>query len=466
MFERKMADYELFIKECDDSICLKKPEKHFHCQYCSFLCEHLWRTKRHIQMCHISRAISFNNEVVYPCKIKHLDITNVTRLHYHCPVYDVTVYDGKPFREHLKTHAKTSTTCPSSTANDAIVNKKLETELNIMEELKDQSTRNNPTMKKCDICNKLMHAKSIVRHKRDVHDTSSIPDCVCVDDMKGIFFVRKYFAKRGVPYRTHVQKLIKPDVFSISCEMDACIDYMNVAKRSGMPITECIHLQQCSKSPLYVPKKVLSFNTLENLSGKGQLKILSDQTISNCKKLHQIAAKGDTHLIVAVGIDDRFIHFSVMDEGIHYYAKLGRVTVVADMHKGYLDCSCCSRNRGCLHKGICKWYLHEAGKLENLGVNNLVKEDDGITVDDDNDVNTCYVSGASSSLKTYPPTDPKVITKMCEYLRQQKKIPMAFEPPAEATIGSKKNFFPEKLSVLFAKWLLMNQQLLLSRLLF
>ena len=74
-----------------------------------------------------------------------------------------------------------------------------------------------------------------------------------------------------------------------------------------MPIAECIHMRQCSKSLLYALKKVLSFNTLENLSGKGQLKILLDQTISKYKKLHQIAAKGDTHFIVAVENDDRFM---------------------------------------------------------------------------------------------------------------------------------------------------------------
>ena len=72
------------------------------------------------------------------------------------------------------------------------------------------------------------------------------------------------------------------------------------------------------------------------------------------------------HLIVAIKDGDRFMHFSVFDGGVHYYAKLGQATVTADLKQGTLDSCCCLRKRGCVHKAVCKWYLILEGMLKKF----------------------------------------------------------------------------------------------------
>ena len=158
----------------------------------------------------------------------------------------------------------------------------------------------------------------------------------------------------GILYRSHVKKMCNGNCFHSECEGDACTGYMKVAKRSGMPSFESIHLQQCNEAYTIAPKQTLSLDSLKDLSGNGQLKLLSDSTISRRGALQESAKKEQSNLLVAVHDSERFIHFSVLDNEVHYYAKLGRVTVTADMLNGYLDCSCCARRLGCVLKAICK----------------------------------------------------------------------------------------------------------------
>ena len=75
------------------------------------------------------------------------------------------------------------------------------------------------------------------------------------------------------------------------CEKESCADYMNLAKRPGMPTVECIHLQLCSKCPQYIEEADLSLGSLKHLSGKGKVKLLSDQTVWMRKQLLQKCEK-------------------------------------------------------------------------------------------------------------------------------------------------------------------------------
>ena len=161
-------------------------------------------------------------------------------------------------------------------------------------------------------------------------------------------------------------------------------------------------------------------NSLKDLSGDGQLKLLSDSTISRCGALQESAKKEQSNLLVAVHDSERFIHFSVLDDGVHYYAKLGRVTVTADMLHGYLDCSCCARRRGCVHKAIFKWYLHESKLLNKLLGDNEQSEEEHQVHEDEPD--------RESEIKINSSENPHIIEKMCENLLEKKKIPLNFEP--------------------------------------
>ena len=208
--------------------------------------------------------------------------------------------------------------------------------------------------------------------------------------------------------------------FHSECEDDACTDYMKVAKLSEMPSVECIHLQQCNEAYTIAPKQTLSLDRLKDVSGDGQLTLLSDSTISRCGALQESEKKEQSNLLVAVHDGERFIHFSVLDDGVHYYAKLGRVTVTADMLHEYLDCSCCARRRGWVHKAICKWYLHE-NKLLNklLGDNEQSEEQDQVHEDEPD---------RECEIKINLSENPHIIEKMCEYLLEKKKIPLNFDP--------------------------------------
>ena len=127
-----------------------------------------------------------------------------------------------------------------------------------------------------------MHTKSPKRHCMLMHNTILKPRAVCVDENQGIFFVHKH-QKGGIKYRTHVQKYVGPNSVTTQCEETSCNEYMKVAKRSGMLTVECSHLQDCSRFPEYVEKKVLSYDCLNNLSSSGEYKNLRDETISIAK---------------------------------------------------------------------------------------------------------------------------------------------------------------------------------------
>ena len=208
----------------------------------------------------------------------------------------------------------------------------------------------------CSLCNLTMHPKSLNRHLKKMHDTEFTPSCICVDESGELYFVRKSM-KGGIVYRTHVQTKVSADFATMLCEEESCVDYMNLAKKSGMPTVECIHLQLCSKCAQYTQEADLSLGSLKHLSGKGKVKLLSDQTIWMCKQLYESAKSHGARLIVPVQDDDHYINMSIFDGNTHYYAKLGRAKVTADIRQGTLDCCCCSRKRGCFIKqyanGIC-----------------------------------------------------------------------------------------------------------------
>ena len=122
-----------------------------------------------------------------------------------------------------------------------------------------------------------------------------------------------------------------------------------------------------------------------------------------------------SNLIVAINLSNRFIHFSVLDDSIHYHSRLGRVTVTADMVKDYLDCSCCSRSRGCVHKGISKWYLPENNLLKEF-LSGVSQNDEPFAMEEQQTTNT------KQQNTVYPPKSSEVFEKMCQYLLDKKKF--------------------------------------------
>ena len=114
----------------------------------------------------------------------------------------------------------------------------------------------------------------------------------------------------------------------------------------------------------------------------------------------------------------------MFDNVVHYYAKLGRVAVTADMLNGFLDCNCCSRKRGCIHKAVCKWFFYENIMLNNF----LDNKEQEISAKKDFSNASDKSEEEAKSTQFYPPKKPEIIKKMCNYLLNLKKIPLLFQP--------------------------------------
>jgi len=83
-----------------------------------------------------------------------------------------------------------------------------------------------------------MLRRSIPRHCMEKHTEEIVNASSCVDDIKGIYRVRKY-THGGVGYPCHVKKIFRPssnEEFVLECEEQSCMDILNVAWSSGFNI--------------------------------------------------------------------------------------------------------------------------------------------------------------------------------------------------------------------------------------
>ena len=162
--------------------------------------------------------------------------------------------------------------------------------------------------KACHVCGKEMDPRSIQRHLKGVHG-AELTTSVCVDEVRGIFMVRKS-SNGGAGYPVHVQKSVAgPLVSKPFCEDDWCRIYMDTAWRSGMNAVECRHLQQVGIGSEYRKTVKLSETFLLDLSSDGPYKMLKRERIQECLSLLQDAASHNAELIVSFPDGEWFIHF-------------------------------------------------------------------------------------------------------------------------------------------------------------
>ena len=91
------------IRQCSSN-CYQDNKLHFHCNFCNYsiTSNSYSLAKRHALQAHASRAVQFQEELCFPCKIDHATSGQCKRAHYHCPVYQKTVINQQRFRQHLK----------------------------------------------------------------------------------------------------------------------------------------------------------------------------------------------------------------------------------------------------------------------------------------------------------------------------------------------------------------------------
>ena len=226
----------------------------------------------------------------------------------------------------------------------------------------------------CPECSKgYPNNKALQRHVRDQHRRKLEPAVgpgrhlkgICVDFERGIFMISRTFSGTMHPihciHKTHTPHDAKP--VPSSCELNECMDAARVARQSGHPAFECIHLQSAQYAlPFKIPV-VLRDNSLEEIAG-GELKWITEKQKQALLSHRQKACDADSPLVVRFEHEDsaqseRLVYLSVYDGGVHYWSRFGRVVVSYDTQAAKWSCECCRAKVSCIHKAVSKWYLYQ-----------------------------------------------------------------------------------------------------------
>ena len=413
-------DYQDYFINCSKFTlpCKNTCVLHKHCKLCGKSFDSQYKCRRHFKEAHLNRVIVVNGQSCFPCKLNHGD-SGCGRAHYHCPKCKKTMINRNRFLKHYENHFSEKEI--KSSATPLLEEKESSATTEVIEEPKPK--RQKSERKECPTCKKVMDVRSLPRHQRDIHK-KIIPTNVCIDETRGIYMVRKN-SHGGVSYPLHVRKCVwSPSEESGNknpfCESNSCRDYMEVTWRSGMNAMECHHIREVGVKTMYKEKVQLRRSDLDDLSCEGEFKMIKEERINQCISLLQAASENNADLFVSFEDGERYIHFSVCDGGVHYYSKLGRVIVTCDLKNGQLDCGCCRRKRGCVHKAVCLWYLRSVDKLERF---RSFRGDDNSNDIGDESAET-DASFDNSGL-FYPPTDERMVANMCKYLKANKRIPMS-----------------------------------------
>ena len=447
----EQSGFEDYFHNCSDTkMDCDLSNKHKHCKLCNKTFTTPFRRKRHFIQSHVNRAVPYHGKSCYPCKLSHDNLGKSERFHYHCPVCQCTILNQEPFIKHLKLHDSKE---PPKIHGDCEMDTKSDSNEIVTDDEEDGSSADHekysddgsiisrraiPEMKECSICGKSMRQKSLARHYRDIHDKEIVRVATCVDEDNGIFLVRNS-SRGGVGYPVHVKKVMGSENAGIQCEKSECMDYMQVAWRSGITTAECKHLQEVGKNPVFPESITLSSETIEDLSPSGEYRMLTEERITECKELQFEARRKNCECIVSMTDGTRFIHLSVFDGNVNYFSKFGRVIVTADVENGTLDCRCCRRRRLCIHKSICYWYFRQENLLDAF-------RDQSTEIEDDEPAEEDFLTPQlQSANQIYPPNDPSIVAKMCRYLHSYKRIPLFdANPKNKVTTAFCRKFIPKE----------------------
>ena len=149
--------------------------------------------------------------------------------------------------------------------------------------------------------------KALQRHLRDQHKRKLEPVVgpgrhlkgICVDFERGIFMISRTFSRTMHPIH-FVHKTHTPHdaiLATSSCEINECMDAARVARQSGHPAFECIHLQSTQYAlPFKIPV-ALRDDALEEIAG-GQLKWITEKQKKSLLTHQQKACEAGSPLAV------------------------------------------------------------------------------------------------------------------------------------------------------------------------
>lgn len=290
----------------------------------------------------------------------------------------------------------------------------------------------------CPECSKCYpNTKALQRHVRDQHKRKVEAVVgpgrhlkgICVDFDKGIFMISRTFS--GIMHPIHCQHKTNAPYDSkpvtSSCEIDECMDAARVARRSGHPAFECIHLQSVQYARPVESPVFLSDESLEEIVG-GRLKWFTNKQKDMCLVHRERAKKDNSPLVVRFPNDaygthsSRTVYLSVYDGAVHYWSRIGRVVVSFDSQTGKWSCRCCRSKVPCIHKAASKWFLYQENKSLIESIPEESEDELEIAAEEADDEIDVTISPNLKPSSVYPPSG-RGVEVMTTYHIQHKRIP-------------------------------------------
>jgi len=223
-----------------------------------------------------------------------------------------------------------------------------------------------------------------------------------VDKKCGIFMCAK--SAQGTQYPVHVLVKVTTTTQEILCEDKECQDVSRVAARSNFAPFQCPHIRSTACAQILPDNPPLQLTSLQQLVDE---KIIKPSTVSSLTDLNEKALKAGSPAVFwwQPSAGQELVYLSVFSDNISYYSSLGRVIVRLNKSNGQLDCACCSRKSGCLHKKICLWFTTQFhpeifAKTADSNLNAVGTSADGMEFDTD----TVHNAASSNAIDSDTPT--------------------------------------------------------------
>ena len=365
------------------------------------------------------------------------------RSHWHCCLCPQLFDRISEFRIHLTNHNKsTMSSFQQGQKLDRTADPEMQADTDVQEAKKHKHKADN-----CTECGKQCRSeRALQRHFREVHKkkregavtAGKYLTGVCVDFRKGIFMVRRSFSGVSRPIHCQHSTYAEPSTAGVTaCELNECRGAAVVARLSGHPAFECVHLQSLQYALPYQQPVTLTETSLDDLTGK-KLAWFKESRKKDCLSLKERADEGGHPLVVRFPREpnnttsQRFWCFSIFDGGVHHWSRFGRVIACYDSKHNRWMCVCSSSKRHCVHKSLAKWFVYQV-EPSVLSDSN-VKEDssDGFPSDENSDGDLEGDCANSTAASHYPPTGA-ILEEMVRYQRTSKRIPSLIPPGILAT---------------------------------
>ncbi|XP_043116621.1 uncharacterized protein si:ch73-341k19.1 isoform X2 [Puntigrus tetrazona] len=313
---------------------------------------------------HKLRAVEYGDYVIYSCNIG----CGKKARHFHCCKCPKTYFHKRDLKRHLcAAHPITPPETPS-------VQQPAPGPLELP--APPVTVKSRKISVQCRHCGLSLNSKNLKkhierRHREGAHPVTSVLPAQCVDKKNGIFVVLESFSEPCAPI--HVVKRFWGSSHKVKCEMDNCNSRVDVAQRSGLLVTQCMHLTSVDCTGAVAPSQDLSERLLtEMVERKWIGRIRKNQ----CLKLqNQAKLKGATFTsLVTIGGPDYMHYISIYEPKLSSYSKLGRVLVDYDAKTNTWNCPCGKGGKPCLHKSIGKWCLYQ---MKKQLFKNLLESEEG-----------------------------------------------------------------------------------------